>query len=1467
MTELTAIIVVNGERIPAKEYLKSINATTNADANQTDVGGDELSYRFPLTNEIETESEFEKRKNSYWSLIRAHWKDNSLRFAWQRLTDVFDKEDPDFKITEQDVEGYEEFPVLMKSKNRAEFDAMRKIADDIKLQRRIMAEHGMAANITASLVAGLGDPIAWSTGMAGAKVVNSGFKILGVAKKMSAAKTAVAKAVTTGSTAAALDTTVRHAFVGDVASMQEYTIGATTSGIIGGFVSAAPNIWRSMSGRHRNECIKCCAELAKDLQTPVPIESGYYQIEGAFGLSSLTLGSPDVTLANSPFKTGKDFGAKAFTFSFHVTNEKGERIAKGPAVEMLIHNAKAIYNNEARKGTYAIFNEWLKESGYDWLERKFIGWKSSDIKHGKAFIDFSNECRHARCYPNEPCKASVRKMLAFEEAFQGKIIQKAWDAGVFNKNIEAFKATLKKELKDLKKRLDNYTSDVAQNERLMLAERTTESELQGKLTELHQNLESFDADVSLLKQQKKQNAAALAFLKNAARKEKAGLERADKQANILEGEKRAGEKISKKVEKVYDPLSAKKQGMEIVKNSLKESIKKGKEEIRRLRHIRPELREAKAKYKNELLGQREKTEKLIENSQNEIDALFKKQDPNVSFTLTEEAVPVIEQSVSEFGADFIKPKLDGIITRCRNILRKTQEGTFVRRRTKSGKLAKVKKDQAVDEAISLEALEGISKEIASLKEEIKYTIYNEKVAKETIPPQITEILSEIEREFGLLDELTVHLKRVSLAENRVKGIYANVNKAIERASIKQKKVAERYKQWEERHSKTASDIEALEEIQSSLTDMHEAVLEQQRIVKKEIGSFKKLLTENRRMQKVIAKKREKIETKRLSNEEIEKIKYIKGRLERNDFTIKDISNIKDEFWFHRIYDRNALGSDKGNARNRLIHSLMRGYREGGSTLTDEELRLSAIRTSEKILGEAEAQHHNVRKQRGLELKRAVDIPSHYIEEFLVGDPLMLMYSTVDTLCPDIELMKAFGTLNKNDILKNLEFEKKQMQLHAKSNKEFNSIDETYQKTYNAISLSWDRLRGDVRADAQMGARLLRAWRNWNVATKLGKLPITTLYNLALIQQHHGLTRYITTAFRTKSPKGFFGNALNANAWIRMFEATGQSRLLELSASLSNTFDDVLARAAVHLTFAQKIDDHIKAGVGYCVLEKIIHACRKTASGGRLKKSLSDELRRLGISKEYELKIAKEFGLHGSIGEKGVVAAGVENWSEDVADVFTSAIRQAQFEITLAPTAGATPALFDNAWLATLLQFKRCLATAYSKATLPLVQDANRGKFIKVGSVIATSAAIAYLKELAMDLVTPRKRTFEDRLLKALGSMDVLTWGGYMIDVANSLRQQGKGLNTFETERAMSDIFGVGYGTAKDAINSFKAIQGVGTGEKMTRVQANAIRRMVPLNNMIWWSWMIDSMIDERFPLKQKKQKEFKEGIITFPDTF
>lgn len=1063
MDELTAIIVVNGERIPAKEFLKNIPAATNVDANQNVVDGDELKYRLALPNESETEAEVEKRKNSYWDLIRAHWRDNSLRFAWQRVTDVFDEKDPDFKITEQDVEGYEEFPVLMKSKNRAEFDAMRKIADDIKLQRRIMSEHGMAANITASLVAGLADPISWATGIGGAKIVNSGFKILGVAKKMSAAKTAVTKAVTTGATAATIDTTVRHAFVDDVASMKEYAIGATASGIIGGFASAAPNIWRSMTGKHREECIKCCSEIAKDLQTPVPTESGYYQVEGALGLSSVTLGSPDVILANSPFQTGKDFGAKAFTYSFNIVNEKGERTAKGAAVEMLINNAKAIANNEAKKNTNVIFREWLKESGYGWVEQKFIGWKSDAISHGKAFIDFSNECRHARCYPDEPCKASVRKMLDFEKKFNDKLLKKAWDAGVFNENIEAFKTTLQKELKDI-------------------------------------------------------------------------------------------------------------------------------------------------------------------------------------------------------------------------------EGRFNDR-------------------------------------------------------------------------------------------------------------------------------------------------------------------------------------KKLSNEEVQRIEYIKGRLERNDFTIKDISNIKDKVWFHRIYDYSALGSYKGNGRDKLISSLMRAYREEGSTLTDEELRLSAIRTSEKILGEIESMHHNSRKQRGLELKRAVDIPSHYIEEYLVGDPLMLMYSTVDTLCPDIELMKAFGTINKNDILKKLNFEKEQMQLRAKTNKEFNSINESYQKTYDTISLGWDRLRGESRADAQMGARFLKAFRNFNVATKLGKLPITTLYNLSIIQQHHGLARFLTTAFKTATPKGTFRNATNANAWLRMFEATGQSRLLELSKSLSTSFDDVLARAAVHLTFAQKFDDHMKAGVGYCVLEKIIHACRTTASGGKIKKKLSDELRRLGISKEYEAKIAKEFELHGSIGEKGVVAAGVENWSEDVADVFVSAIRQAQYEITLAPTAGATPALFDNAWMATLLQFKRCLATAYSKTTLPLLQDANRGKFIKVGSIIATSAAIAYLKELAMDCVTPRKRTLEDRLFRALSSMDVLTWGGYMLDVANSLRQQGKGLNTFETERAMGDIFGVGYGTAKDAINSFKAIHGVGTGEKMSRVQANAIRRMIPLNNMIWWSWMIDSMIDEKFPLKQKKPKEFKEGIITFPDTF
>jgi hypothetical protein len=1054
-----------------------------------------------------------KEEPSFVDLVVAHAKDNSLRFYLQKALDVFDPAEPNFTVTENDVAGYEDFPQLMMAKSRAELIQMKGIADDIKLQRRVMAESSPLANTGASLIAGLVDPINLATGFAGGGIVNSGFKIYGIGKRLVGWGGAAVKGAAGAAVAAPLDVAVRSSLDQREADVKEYVIGATASGLFGGLISAAPTIWRNVKGAERERAMEALTNLSNRYLTPEPIPSGNYKVASAFGFEKFSLGSPDLKLANSRFKTARDFGFNATPFSFNIVDKAGKPIAQNGTVEMSTLNAVSTDLYQFQKGVQKCFKQYLDESTqYNWCSKTFKNWSAFNFYRGKAYDEFSKEFMHAMLHPDEIPNKTVASMVELFRNASEELTQKAMKAGVFNENFEALKTTWETEHNELVKARDTHTAEVTK----------TEAELK-KLQEQKQKLENLDTQT-----------------------------------------------------------------------------------------------------------------------------------------------------------------------------------------------------------------EGVVK---------------------------TEI------------------------------------------SIREKQ---------------------------------------------------ELLTENKKATEAVASKLEKLKHGGLTKEQTERLTYLDKRLADPKFTIADISNIKDPIYFPRIYRKDLLASKKGDARYRMERALAEGYRAEGSEKPIEELLQSASDSIDKIIGNKKSKHFNARKQRGSELQREIDIPTRYLEDFIVHDPMVLYENLARTFEPDIYLMKAFGTLNKEEILAKLKEERDVMARTVTSNKELRALDKDWSEAHDTISLVWDRLRGERSAEAEWGAKFLSGVKSYKVSSSLGQLGLTTLYNLSTIQQHVGLGIFLKNFIKIRTAKLIYGNKANADLWVRAFNATDYNRLTDLAEGLGYRGVDALARGLVKATFAQEIDEQCRLVLGYTILEKVVKACTKVANGKKLSRTSVRQLRRIGISKEMELRIADEFSKHGEILKGGIYKANFENWNEDVAEAFISAIRQVQYEGVLTPTTGTTPAIFDKAWGSTWLLFKRAMAAAYPKVTIPLLQDARKLKLIKVSSVFFTSAAASYLKELGFDFVTGRERTDDERIEKAISSMDMLSWGSYVYDLYKSLQKTEEN-PFFGGSRFLTDALGA---TSSFLVDTPVMIGGVYrglTGEDIQRIQVQSTRRLLPFNNLIWYSWWINMWIDKHFPPKKKKQ--------------
>lgn len=1397
------------------------------------------------------------------NLAVAHFRDHTLRFTVQHVINTLRgiSQDGGFHVTEADAEGYEDFPQIMQARSETELLQYKAIADDIRKQREIKASRSFGANLIAGSVA---DPVAVATGIVGCGIANAGFKLLKVSNRLVGVGGAAVKGATGASVAAGLDMTVRS--IGDeTPSARDYAIGISSAGIIGGIISAAPHLWDSVSVKEKRKIIEQAKALSKELRTPeasvtndttvgtqsiAPAEpvsgdgttsfitNGNYKISDAFGAQNLSFGSPDIILANSPLKKAREVVRKLSPFSFAI-DENGTRVAQGATVEMLTEHAMAVDLDNFVKKTQSLFKEWLNESEkYNWCSKKFTGWASFNLFQGRAYDEFQSQFRHALYYPGEQCTPSIAKMRDFWVSSSKEITDKAVKAGVFNENFEAFKKKLESEQSQLNRQKNDYEAAVADTKAIRNYGLHVQKEIEGEIKFTDTQIAEQEARIARVDALLKDNRTTLSDVNAEIRKATALHERALSAEKVETGRNKEAARTLNVEKKVTMPYIEREVRYEQAVTQEGATLDAMKTEQGSMHSARPNLQKQNRGLSEKVNNLRSKLNELYSGVMDEIAV----------------AMEDLPDEVRTEGSHLLE-NLEHLIEKFNTL-----------ERARLGKMSP--SDRNLKEFPKDELLKTNS-ETRGLREQISKNAQEIRKLNVELPPKLARIAMDIEDQTNWLLRLQDGLSETEHILAPLEKLTRDTSARLTKSDNKLLEIAERIKSKGKIVDALTPRAVTRKKIQKALEDIKEACGEKIVELKFKKNELSKLHTSTRNS---ITKQREtlsKLREQALTKDQAERLEYINKRLSENKFTIEDISNIKDPIYAPRIYVKalfktpsRFFGAKKNKEmQSRFIRALAEGYRAEGSIKSDEELYASAYKTLSKIQGERGGKRFNPRKQRGAELSREVDIPSKYIEEFLEGDPVRLYYSLVRTFEPDIALMRAFGTLNENDIIAQLEEERNARATTAKTNEEFNAIKKDFEEARDNISLIWGRIRGTQLVRYGTPEKFLHFVKTANVVTKLGKAGLTSIYNIASIQQHAGLVTFLNKAFRLKTGKILFENVDNANLWIRAIDATRNNRITDLVNGIDAGILDTFANVFMKLTLLEQIDRQCKEILGYTVLEKIIKAAQKIKVGKKLSKASREQLVQLGIADDVLTSIAEEFAKHGKVEKLGIYNANIEMWTNDGArDALVSAVRKIQNEGVLVPTAGSTPALFDNAWASTFLQFKKCLASSVSKNALPLLQDARAGKVVKVASTIAVSAGAFYLKEVASDFVSGKKnRTDEQRIESAVQNMDVLSWGGFLLELSQSFREAMKN-PYYGGNRLLTQLGGPSVGAFMDSI---KAASGAVTkieGKDLTYSQRAAIRRLIPLNNLLWLSWASDMLVGEP---EEKKEKQRRKKIVSY----
>ena len=1438
----------------------------------------------------EPEEDFLDKLADYGNLVAAQFKNQYAPWRWRfaKLTNtLFGKPaEPDFVVLPEDVIGYEDFPWILQARNREEFWAYRDLADKIRSEEAEIARHGALARISSGLIAGLGDVVSIASGIIGAGVATKAFRIFKIEKK--AGK--LVKAGASGATAGAIDIPAHNVIADKETTGEEYVIGVSTAGLLGCAFSVAGDAWRTLNPKERKAFRESVQKYQEILTEPIKIDGsevhpsvkpetasvsesststasaggaeaqvaniavdtgasdavGRTKPADAFGLGKLgQYSSPNLVLANSRFKTAREFGQKTSPQPFRTVDEAGNTIAQGTDVETLSTKDIAKRMHLFDRFVQNRFKNWMEtERGYGWAKAIFKNWSNFNIWKGSEWEKFCDQTILKFEFPDMPCANQVREVFDFFKNQTADITDMAVKAGVFNENFEALRKTLETEHRGLRQHTDRYNQAVADTDAVDTLRSEALSDVYSTSEQLRKEVETIEGKVARVDALLKNNQTTLSEVRAEIRKNEISAERANKSVLLETGKQKGISETERFTSKVTSKHEDARASLETMKEDAELTLRFEKDTLKSIKQERPLLNKARAQLRTAVNENQKKLNSLYKGLVDEID-VFLKDAPE-----TDKALQEVLLTHSE--------AIKGISSKI-NTLDRARRGKMTKRDRK--------KEFSQD-------VKSINDDIKQLRGQIAENLAALKRANVELPPKIARYIDIIEDQTAWTERIKTELKTT---EQILRELHKIQNYDVGRIMASGNKLQNLYERLDDKNKiieKLTPRFVVRNRIKKTLTGIKEHYLERITELKKDANELSKLYTQLRNSQKETLVTREKLSREAPTKEQLDRLAYLEKRLAENKFTIADISNIKDPFYFPRIYDLAKI-TKRGEEFDR---ALVEGYKaEGKAVSTAEEeknLWLSAFSTRRKILGVDEGRGHNMRGQRKMELSREVDIPTHYLNDFIEKDIRTLYARMLTTLVPDTYLAKSFGTVSFEQIANKLQSERNEALLRARGvPAEEQAIVDDFERSLKAMRTIWRRVRQEpLDEEDDFFKAIARGVKDVNVLTKLGRGALAILYDPYNMQLRVGLWRIGETVFKrffVPGAKKIREEMRDADIWMYAFDEASTQRWSELRDAVlgvkwyekAERGLNIASRRFVSLTGMPAVDRFCKVHCGLAKAKYFLKYCSKLAEGKKIPDEVLSDMREFGIRDDMMLRIGEEFKLHGKT-LNGNYIPYTDLWTPEVGDVFKSAVTRAQMFSVLTPTAGSVPEKLDKAFWGLWMQFKRCLFAAVSTVTVPTAQMLRNGRVVKVALAITAGYTGAVIKNMCASWLSGRRKKLNDVLADAWKDMDVLSLGSFLLGASDFIDDNKP--DYMFGEKMVINAGGAGAALATDIANSVKGFANFLEGEKMTKMQKRATERLIPFNNFIFLQAVLSAIYGTDRNEAEKEKSRRKNEEIRFP---
>jgi len=473
-----------------------------------------------------------------------------------------------------------------------------------------------------------------------------------------------------------------------------------------------------------------------------------------------------------------------------------------------------------------------------------------------------------------------------------------------------------------------------------------------------------------------------------------------------------------------------------------------------------------------------------------------------------------------------------------------------------------------------------------------------------------------------------------------------------------------------------------------------------------------------------------------------------------------------------------------------------------------------------------------------------------LRPFLETDIDLIGKDYTRILGTDVELKRAFGSLNLEDEFAEMKLEYDQLRKKAKTEKERLKLNKEEEEVRNILNSFVDIMRGNYGRPTDPDSfwpKAARISRSIQYMSKLGGVTVSSFPDMARHVMVHGYSRVFSKGIKnlTTNLKGVKLSLEDAKEAGQLFENVTHQRTATQSDifnpySSSSKFETMIGNMAEGFTKLNLLDSWNNYQKSFASLLTQQRMIENLNNFDKIKKKEKAYMAFLGIDKNNSSQIIEQLKKYGTK-DGDVSIANLKKWdNKEAARIYKNALNTDVDRTIVTKGVGDIPLMMNREMQKTILQFKSFLFAAHQQVTISSMQQADKAALNGLLTMITAGMMTYYFKnKVAERDLSDDPEVWLAEGIDRSGVMPVIMEMSNMADIfgigLGSALGSKQPLSRYASRNRVGSFAGPTFGMAGDLLQaSVSASQG-----EFSESDIRAIRKNLPLQNVTYLRWLFN----------------------------